>query len=206
MSAPTLSGFLGIVLRPDPDTIAKAYELAGALLPEDAEQRLAPDVLPHVTLTQCALRDAAVVDVKRLVAGLDHALAGRRIPLADVVPFTGGFLFWRVDDTGSQRAALQTAHRQALSLADGVLDVAANEAVVAGTARATGNDPVLVANARRYGYAFVDDRYLPHITLGFAPRAVASATRSVHPHLMTVERVVAVRLGRLGRVEEVLSL
>ena len=99
---------------------------------------------------------------------------------------------------------LQAAHVRALTLADGGLDEATNDAVVAGTARATGDDPVLVANARRYGYAFVNARYLPHITLGFAPRAsVASRT---HAHVMTVERVVPVRLGRLGRVDEVLDL
>ena len=206
MSAGPLSGFVGIVLRPDADTIAKAYELAPALLPPDSEQVLVPPALPHITLTQGALRDAAPAVVKRLVADLDRQLAGRRIPLAQIVPFTGGFLFWCVDDTSAARPVLQAAHAQALSLADGVLDETANEAVVAGTAQATGNDPVLVANARRYGYALVTDRYLPHITLGFAPRVVGSLVPRTHAHVMTVERVVAVRLGRLGRVEEVLDL
>jgi hypothetical protein len=204
--APPLSGFVGLVLRPDADTIATAYELAPALLPPDSEQVLTPPALPHITLTQGALRDADPAAVKRLVADLDRQLVGRKIPLAQIVPFTGGFLFWCVDDTSAERRVLQAAHARALSLADGVLDEAANEAVVAGTAQATGNDPVLVANARRYGYAFVNERYLPHITLGFAPRVVGSLGARTHAHVMTVERVVPVRLGRLGRVEEVLDL
>jgi len=74
------------------------------------------------------------------------------------------------------------------------------------------NDEVLVGNARRYGYAFVNDRYLPHITLGFDPRlAIDPPSGSgwnprAHQHAMTVERVVAVRLGRHARAEQVLAL
>jgi 2'-5' RNA ligase len=180
-----ISGFVGIVLQPDTATIAHAYRLAAALLPADAEQVLAPGALPHITLTQCALRDAPVARVKALVARLDEQLAGRTLPLHSVVAFTGGFLFWCVDDT---------------------LDPVVNESVVNGTARATGNDPHLVENARRYGYAFVNDRYLPHITLGFAPTAVAALAPQYHTHLMTIEHVILARLGRLGRVEEALTL
>jgi hypothetical protein len=157
-----------------------------------------------VTLTQCALRDASRASIAALLADLDARLAGRTIPLSRVVPFTGGFVFWCVDDAAPERTLLQTAHERALTLADDVLDVTANEAVVAGTARATGNDPDLVANARRHGYAFVRDRYLPHITLGFAPAAAAALAPRDHLHRMRVERVVLARLGRLGRVDEVL--
>jgi hypothetical protein len=77
--------------------------------------------------------------------------------------------------------------------------------VVAGTARATGNDTQLVANARRYGYAFVKDQYRPHITLGFAPEVVESLSPRDHVHTMRVERVVVAWLGRLGRVEEIVA-
>ena len=206
MSGDAISGFVGIVLEPDAATIGTAYELAAALLPPDAEQVLASGALPHMTLTQGALRAAPAARVKTLVAALNARLTGLAIPLGRVVPFTGGFLFWCVDDATPARGVLQSAHEQALTLADAGLDEVANGAVVTGTARATGDDPVLVANARRHGYAFVKDRYLPHITLGFAPRAAASLALRAHAHVMTVERVVAVRLGRLGRVEDVLSL
>jgi hypothetical protein len=206
VSADAISGFVGIVVRPDAVTIAKAYELAAASLPPDAEQALAPGALPHVTLTQCALRDAPRARVSTLVARLDERLSGRTLPLKSVVPFTGGFLFWCVDAEAPGRALLQSAHEQALTLTDGVLDPVANAAVVEGTARATGNDVQLVDNARRYGYAFVNDRYLPHITLGFAPKAVSSLAPADHLHVMTVESVVLARLGRLGRVEEVLTV
>ena len=91
MSAGAVSGFVGIVLQPDAATIAKAYELAAALLPPDAEQALAPGALPHVTLTQCALRDAARATVKALVAALDDQLVGRTIRLAEVVPSPAAF-------------------------------------------------------------------------------------------------------------------
>jgi hypothetical protein len=201
-----ITGFVGIVVRPDAATIGKAYALAAALLPTDAEQGLAPGALPHVTLTQCALRDAPRAHVKALVARLDERLVGRTLPLTRVAPFPGGFLFWCVDAEAPDRQLLQSAHEHALTLADGFLDGAANDAVVAGTARATGNERPLVDNARRYGYAFVNDRYLPHITLGFDPKTVPAFTPRDHPHVMTVERVVLARLGRLGRVEEVVAL
>jgi hypothetical protein len=71
------------------------------------------------------------------------------------------------------------------------------------SATSSGDDARLVANARRYGYAFVAERYLPHITLGFAPDAVASFAPEDHPHVMTVSRVV---LARLGRLEEILTV
>ena len=203
MSARTLSGFVGIVVEPDAATIEKAYAVAAATLPADAEQVLAPGALPHVTLTQCALRDVPRARVTALLDDLNGRLAHRTIPLKRVTPFTGGFVFWCVDDAAPERALLQAAHEQALTLADGVLDAAANEAVVAGTARATGNDPDLVANARRYGYAFVNLRYLPHITLGFAPAVATAFVPRDHAHRMCVERVVLARLGRLGRIEEV---
>jgi hypothetical protein len=64
----------------------------------------------------------------------------------------------------------------------------------------------LVDNARRYGYAFVGDRYLPHITLGFDAKTVQAFEPRDHPHVMTVERVVLARLGRLGRIEQVVAL
>jgi len=52
------------------------------------------------------------------------------------------------------------------------------------------------------GYAFVNERYLPHITLGFSPNAAFAGQRC--PHVMRVERAVLARLGRLGRVEKVM--
>lgn len=206
MSDDLISGFVGLVIEPDLATIAKAYELAAALLPRDAEQVLAPDGRPHVTLTQCPLRDAPRARVKALVARLDERIAGHTLPLARVVPFPGGFLFWCVDSSAPARQLLQSVHEEALALADGVLDPVRNAAVVEGTARATGNDARLVDNARGYGYAFVGERYLPHITLGFDPTTIASFTPQDQPHVMTVERVVLARLGRLGRIEEVLRL
>jgi hypothetical protein len=90
------------------------------------------------------------------------------------------------------------------------LDPVANAAVVEATRRAFDGDPVLVDNARRYGYALIRDRYLPHITLGFDPRLGGGpAERSSglrQSHTMTVERVVLARLGPVGRVETALSL
>jgi hypothetical protein len=203
---PPISGFVGVVIVPDDDTIMKAYALASTLLPRDAEQRLAPGALPHITLTQCALRDASRSRVRALLAGIERRLHGLTVPLQRVTPFPGGFLFWCVDAECSARRLLQAAHEDALALAGGALDPVANAAVVEGTARATNDDTQLVANARRYGYAFVADRYLPHITLGFAPEAMPSFTPEEHAHPMTAVRVVLARLGRLGRVGEIVEV
>jgi len=43
-----------------------------------------------------------------------------------------------------------------------------------------------------------------NITLGFAPAAAAAFVPRARAHRMSVDRVVLARLGRLGRVEEVL--
>jgi hypothetical protein len=117
--------------------------------------------LPHVTLTQCALRDVPRAQVASLIARLDRRLEGTRLPLERVVPFPGGFLFWTVDPDSPERPRLQAAHEEALTLAEGGLDPTTNARIIEGTARATGNDAQFVANAHRYGYAFVNERYLP---------------------------------------------
>ena len=197
-----ISGFVGLVIEPDAATIRAAYALAAELLFPEAEQRLTHGDLPHVTLTQCPLRDVARARVKALIAQLDQRLAGMTLPLDRIMPFPGGFVFWTIDPDAPERPRLQAAHEEALTLADGALDPTINARVVEATARATGDDETLVANAGRYGYAFVNERYLPHITLGFTPNSAFAAQR--RPHVMTVERVVLARLGRLGRVEEVM--
>jgi len=199
-----ISGFAGLVIQPDAATIRTAYTLAASVMPAGAEHALGPGSLPHVTLAQCALREAPGERCAELVASLDAELRGRSIPLSAVVPFGGGFAFWCVDEASPARRILQTAHERALALGEGLLDPVANAAVVAQTIRLTGGDPVLVANARAHGYAFVGDRYAPHITLGFEPELTLE-TR-MHPHVMTVERVVLVALGRHGRVARVYAL
>lgn len=202
-----VTGFVALVIQPDAATIRRAYELASALMPKDAEQVLAPGSMPHVTLTQCAVREAPRERIADYVERLDAELRGRTIPLRDVMAFPGGFVFWCVDDTSPERASLQRAHEAAVSVADDVLDPVANARVVEGTAAATNDDPVLVGNARDYGYAFLREHYLPHITLGFDPRLTSRAfPRREDPHAMTVERVALARLGSRGRVEAVFSL
>lgn len=173
-------------------------------MPAGSQQALARGSLPHVTLTQCALRDAPRERLAAFVERLEGRLRGRTIPLSAVMKFGAGFLFWGVDTASPERALVQAAHEHAITVADGLLDPVVNGAVVEGTARAFNNDAALVDNARRYGYALIRERYAPHITLGFDPR-VPDAERQ-RPHAMTVERVVVVRLGTLGRVAEVLSL
>lgn len=198
-----VTGFVGLVIQPDAATIRASYELAAALIPTSPEA-VAPGSLPHLTLTQCALRDAPRARLVEYVGRLDTQLAGRTVPLGAVVGFGAGFVFWCADPTWPERAGLQRAHEYAITLADGFLDPVANAAVVEGTRQATNDDPTLVGNARAFGYAFVRDRYLPHITLGFEPRPVVDTPPRVHS--MRVERVVVATLGPRGRVECVLSL
>jgi 2'-5' RNA ligase len=204
-----ISGFVGLVLLPDEETIGAARRVARAVLAEGAESALGDDSLPHVTLTQCALREAPRPRILDLALRLNGRLRGLRIPLGPLLVFGGGFVFWCVEPDSPERATLQAAHEDALALADGVLDPAANAAVVEATGRLTGDDPVLVANARRHGYAFVGDRYLPHVTLGFDSRLATMATAlepRAHPHAMRVERVALARLARYGVAESVISL
>ena len=207
----TVSGFVGLVLQPDPATIRTSYALADRVMAPDAEQRLASGSLPHVTLTQCVLRNAPRHRLATFVGPLRSELRDRAIPLTSVTVFGGGFVVWGVDAAAPARSMLVRAHEDALPLADGFLDDIANAAVVEATARATGDDPDLVDNARRYGYAFARRHYLPHITLGFDRRLVAAGRdrpwRHVDQrHTMLVADVVVARLGPLGRVTAVLSL
>ena len=200
-----ITGFVGLVVQPDPATIEAAYELAAAVVPRDAEVLLAPGLLPHVTLAQGALRDAPRERLTVFVDRLERELRGRPIPLGPIVPFGGGFSFWCVDPTSPERALLQRVHAAALGVADGFLDPVVNARVIEATLKASNDDAVLGDNARRYGYAFVNDRYLPHVTLGFDARLAADPARE-HRRTMVAERVVVVRLGRYGRAEAVLAL
>ena len=203
-----ISGFVGLVLVPDAETMAVARRLAGAVVPAGAESALGTDALPHLTLTQCPLREAPRARIVELIRRLDTGLGGARIALGPLVVFGGGFMFWCVEPGSPARARLQAAHEDALALSDCGLDPTANAAVVEATARLTAGDPVLAANARRYGYAFVGDRYLPHVTLGFDSRLAAGATLAerAHPHAMSVARVALARLGRYGVVQSLITL
>lgn len=62
-------------------------------------------------------------------------------------------------------------------------------------------------HARQYGYAFVGEQYLPHITLGYDARLAADGTLAepVRAHEMRVERVALARLGRYGVVQSLVS-
>ena len=204
---PTITGFVGLVVEPDAATIWNAYELASRVIPTDAPMALGPGLLPHVTLTQCALREAPRERLAAFAERLEAPLRDRRIPLTTVSAVAGGFVFWCVDPASPDRALLQQVHEDALPVADGFLDPVANAAVVEGTARLTHNDAQLVDNARRYGYAFIGDRYLPHITLGFDPRlAPPSFHDREERHAMTAARVVLVRFGPHGRATQILAL
>jgi 2'-5' RNA ligase len=208
MADDAVSGFVGLVLVPDAATIAAAYRLAGRVVADGAESMLAGGSLPHVTLTQCALREAPRSRLISLVDRLEERVRALRIPLGPLVVFGGGFVFWCVEPGSPARGLLQAIHQDALTLGEGLLDPAANAAIVEATARLTANDPVLVEHARRYGYAFVGEKYLPHITLGYDSRLAAGGTLAepVHAHEMRVERVALARLGRYGVVQSLLSL
>ncbi|MBI1962346.1 MAG: hypothetical protein HYS37_03140, partial [Candidatus Rokubacteria bacterium] len=66
-------------------------------MPAGSQQALARGSLPHVTLTQCALRDAPRERLAAFVERLEGRLRGRTIPLSAVTKFGAGFLFWGVD-------------------------------------------------------------------------------------------------------------
>ena len=125
-----VSGFVALVIQPDAGTIRAAYELAAALMPAGSTQQLAPGSLPHVTLTQCIVRDAARERLGQYVDRLGARLRGLTIPLGAVTAFGGGFLFWHVDRDSEARKRLQAAHEDALGLAEGLLDPVANAAIV----------------------------------------------------------------------------
>lgn len=200
-----VTGFVALVLQPDVATIRAAYAEAAAALPRTAEQALGHGSLPHLTLTQCMVRGAPRARFAEYVARLDGLLRGLEVPLRRIARFGAGFLFWHVDGDSPARAILQAAHEDAIAVGEGLLDAVANAAIVEGTKKVTNDDPVLVAYARRYGYAFVRERYLPHVTLGFDATVAALPPRE-RTHTMTVTRVLLARLGPLGRVETVLAL
>jgi hypothetical protein len=119
---------MGLVVEPDAETIRAAYDLAATLLPADAEQRLGPGSLPHVTLTQCAVSQLPVARVAAFADRLTQRLAGRCLALGPVTAFGGGFLFWCIEADAPERPVLQHAHEDAITLGQGFLDPAANGA------------------------------------------------------------------------------
>jgi hypothetical protein len=107
----SVTGIVALVIRPDPPTIRAAYELADALVAPGAEQVLGPDSLPHVTLTQCALRAAPRARLRAFVARLEESLRGRTILLGPIEKFGQGFVFWCAVPDGPERRALQSRAR-----------------------------------------------------------------------------------------------
>jgi 2'-5' RNA ligase len=204
-----ITGFVGLVIEPDAQTIEQAYGLSRELMPSGAESALSPGSLPHITLTQCAVREATRDRVSQILVPLNRELRTLSVRLRTVRPFGGGFLFWCVDEASPERATLQRVHEYSITFADGLLDRAANAAVVESTIKLTKNDARLVGNARAYGYAFVRDAYLPHITLGFDPRVIADGSAFAprdRRHTMTVARVVLAKMGRYGVVDAVYAV
>jgi len=94
-----ITGFVALVIQPDAATIRTSWDLAASLMPPASEHLAGPGSLPHLTLTQCALRDAPRERLREYVARLEDQLRGRPVPLDAVVTFGAGFLFWCAEAT-----------------------------------------------------------------------------------------------------------
>jgi hypothetical protein len=84
-----ITGFVALAIKPDAATIRTSQDLAVSLLPAAAEPVIGPGSWPHVTLMQCAVREAPRARVREFIARLEEVLRGQSIPLSAIVSGRG---------------------------------------------------------------------------------------------------------------------
>lgn len=153
--------WLGMALVPRADYIDAAVALQRRV---GAGEQLVPELsaagnLPHVTVYQGPLQDS--VDLEEILAALKGDL-GLTSPITvsatEILYLPTGWIF-----LGLERAAvLEKLQVAALAALEGGIDRAAIE----NSTEAEGYAGAARENFYRYGYRFVGEAFLPHITLG----------------------------------------
>ena len=153
--------WLGMALVPRADYIDAAIALqrrvgAGACL----EPALSADGnLPHVTVYQGPLHDS--VDLEKILVSLKAELglaSAISAAATEILYLPTGWIFLEVE----RAAVLEKLQVAALAAIEGGIDRAAIE----NSTEAAGYAGAHLENFRRYGYRFVGEAFLPHITLG----------------------------------------
>ncbi len=198
-----LSGALGLVIIPDHETIERAYALAEKIMPKGAQYVLGPGSLPHITLYHGKLADAPGLVASETLNELRTELIGRKFTLKELVAFGGNLIFWNVDRSSHDCEVLQASHAKALNLAQ-YLD--RTTVAKANSEEGLSLKEAELENIKLFGHPLVGSLYMPHITIGFHHGlADHLASNREFKWSMKVASVELVKVGHLGRVEEILD-
>ncbi len=198
-----MTGNYGVVILPDENTIAKAYEIAQATLPSDAEYVLRSGLLPHLTLYHAPLASVPVSFARTVLVELNNNLSGRNIVLDRVASFKGFFLFWYAAHP-KLNDILRESHRVALKLSRFRDRQNRTSDVLSGKILTT---PQELLNIEGYGHPWVADSFSPHITLGYDASLDFKVPYRIRQRWdMTIKSVSLARIGRLGIIEEIVDV
>lgn len=217
MTAKTLSGFLGLLVMPDSNTVRILDHVLAHRSVSRHLRHAAFQVEPkkaHITLFQSArFHELPVTTACRIVNTLNDFLvnspAGNTgLHYERIEPYLGNrhFLFW------------QTLRSPELTLAHGM-----SLALSAWTDKSKAEEPhsverrihdlpekekalarALNFNERLFGYGLVHDEFMPHITLAADPNGFPKLKPHKNVHVGSVGRVVLARMGEWGKIEEIL--
>lgn len=215
MAKRTLSGYLGVVILPDLHLAHAAALLTESDGVREAEYRVKPDSV-HIALYQAAnFKDLPLDDATRAVAKLNEYLVSNPagellLYFLDVRPWieNESFLCWEVDRSKENRC-LMTAHGMSLALSAYVNPRVENKRqlehrLAEMPAPKRLRERKLHASASLFGHMGVGEDYSPHIVIAANMKGFKGFTPAQEPLIGSAARVVLARMGKCGRIEEIL--
>jgi hypothetical protein len=197
---PQFTGNYGLIILPDKRTVQKAYEIAHATLPDNAEFILSRGLLPHITLYHANLKSLPIFHARQILIKLSINLKGRTLTLNRTAPFKDFFFFWYTSKETAE--ALQESHEESLSISRFRDTQKQNDDVSKGRILLNSQE---LFNVEHYGHPWVGDLFCPHITLGYGIDSMR-AKELDGSWLMTVEEVVFARIDLPARIGEIISI
>ncbi|MCC6563856.1 hypothetical protein IT087_03105 [Candidatus Uhrbacteria bacterium] len=218
MTKRTLSGFLGLLLIPDHNTVRIMKDVV--LEHRRLKRRLASAayvVKPegaHITLFQArTFKSLPISTAREVVKTISSLLVTNRagsamLHLNKVEPYRGNdkFLFWQARRSGM----LDFAHGMAAGLSGWVdksgveSDSALERRISDLPSRPQEFARAIHHNEQLYGYGLVDNLFEPHITLAADPGGFGKLRPFEEAVIGSVARVVLARMGEWGKIDEIL--
>ncbi|MCK9361123.1 hypothetical protein M0Q28_02735 [Patescibacteria group bacterium] len=217
MTKRTVSGFLGLLVMPDPNTVRiLEHTLTHRNLSRHLKQAAfrVPPKGAHITLFQARNFKQLPVSVARTVVdGLNDFLVTSPsgsvgLHFETIEPYVGNrrFLFWQA----LRSPELAFAHAMSVAVC-GWVDKSQAEDKHALERRIHGLPEKEMSLARAlnhnehlFGYGLVHDEFMPHITLAADPDGFPKFKPFKDPHIGSAGRVVLARMGEWGKIDEIL--
>ncbi|MCH7640920.1 hypothetical protein IID22_01805 [Patescibacteria group bacterium] len=185
-----LSGTLGIVLVPDPETekvlrgLTEKYSKEGDILPEPY----------HLSLYHGNFKNFPEEGVAALIEQVSF-LPGTDYELNQIEPYGGKFLFWNVEKPYPN---LQRAHETAVETLSPFVDQEKAGLALKEGLKMTQQE---IENLRRYSYPLVKELFMPHYSLLYRKGGVEN-TGSRH-HQARITQVQFVEIGGYSKISQV---